>query len=200
MRKKYISSLLIILTVISVTITGYNFNNTNKNGIDSSSSRMVSEDCIEEDKALSLYRKYFEKISDIYSKYNLDVRNLKEDNSNQDFVTRVVLTEAQDVDFINNTWFGLTYQDDVIRELSFYMDGNLDSYTLPDGSYSIESSIIQDIGDVFFSRKKFTNDVNNFLNNASSEPGMNTTNICYKKGTVNVSLNAHKLSIKIILK
>lgn len=204
MKNKMILALFIIVGVFGINFASDVFNNRNSYKYAAIvSSKGLDDYCavrMDEEDVFRAYKKYKDSISDIFEKYHLDYKNLKEDKNDSEFVSRIVCMDDEELANIDDTWFGIIYDDeDIPIEVVFYLEGEFDLYLDSDKSFTIKNTLIDEVGDVFFPRTKFNKDVEGFFNNASSDPGSNTAEFIYKKGSVIVSLNGNKVSFKFNL-
>lgn len=204
MRKKIILVLIMVLGVLAVSFTSDILSNYSSSSNESNiSARAIDANYeieLEKNEIMTLHKKYSVLVSEIYSKYELDIKDLKEDNEDSELISRIVCMEVDNYEKLKNTWFGIVYdEENNPKEISFYLDGEYNSYLNSDDKFAIKGTIIEDIGNLFFARSEFKNDVEGFFNNASSEPGLNSATYLYKKGMVTLSINGDKISLKINL-
>lgn len=202
MKNKMILALLIVVGVLFVnfafdTVEGESSfvkdSNVSSRNIDVDNVNVMDKDDIEK-----VYKKYKNLVSDVLEKHQLEVKNLNEDVNDLDFVSRIVSIDIKDFKGVDNTWFGIVYDDeDNPKEISFYLDGDFDSYSTSNNGYTIKNTLIEDIGDIFFPHSKFIKDVEDFFYNVSPEPGLNTVDYFYKKGSLRIALNGDKISFKM---
>lgn len=204
MKKKLVLALFAAVAVLSINFVADIFGDYNSNNYNSKiSARAINADYeieIEKEDIMKIHKKYNTSVSDIYNKYQLDFKNLNESTEDSNFISRIVCMDVENYENIENTWFGIVYdENNNPKEIGFYLDGDFESYLNSDGEFSIKDTLIEDIGNLFFARSKFKSDIETFFNDGSSEPGLNSAKFIYKKGIVTATINANKISLKINL-
>lgn len=202
MTKKIIAIIFMISTAAIIGCSRYEKGVANRsiivnNGTDSNVSGSINQR-----KALKLYNKYLPKVRATLDKYGLTTKNLNENVSDTEFVSRLVFNKDED-DIDNNIetiWYGLSYdENNLIESLNFYADCNINNLEIESDNVLIQDTLLSDIGKIFFKNTSFNKDfisaIDEFLNTETVEPII----FQYKKGSVEIVVRQNKLTMNVNL-
>lgn len=154
---------------------------------------------VNQKKALRLYNKYLPKLKTIFDEYSLNPKNLNENIDDKEFVSRLVYNKNEDdtESNIDTMWYGLIYdKNNLVESLNLYVDCNISNVN---EEYIIRDTFISDIGKIFFKHTTFNNDVLSAIDNFVTTETVEPVILEYKKGTVELVVRQHRLTMNISL-
>lgn len=154
---------------------------------------------VNQKKALRLYNKYLPKLKTIFDEYSLNPKNLNENIDDKEFVSRLVYNKTEDdtESNIDTMWYGLIYdKNNLVESLNLYVDCNISNVN---EEYIIRDTFISDIGKIFFKHTTFNNDVLSAIDNFVTTETVEPVILEYKKGTVELVVRQHRLTMNISL-
>lgn len=154
---------------------------------------------VNQKKALRLHNKYLPKLKTIFDEYSLNPKNLNENIDDKEFVSRLVYNKTEDdtESNIDTMWYGLIYdKNNLVESLNLYVDCNISNVN---EEYIIRDTFISDIGKIFFKHTTFNNDVLSAIDNFVTTETVEPVILEYKKGTVELVVRQHRLTMNISL-
>lgn len=205
MKKVLITSLMLCVASFIVGCSSDGSANNNLRSVPVTTSAAGNDEpvdnTINQQKAMKLYKKYINKVEDIYSKNGIEIKNLNEKSDEIDFVSRLVYTSEEGAsESINNTWYGIIFDDsNLISAVGMYIDGHVDTYKDSKDNFTIKKSIFEDVGNLFFKYTTYKTDIEKIVNESIQSGNTEPTILKYKNGDIELIVNQNKLSMKIKL-